>query len=86
MKGYQQLGFSINEDSRGNYIPKIQVSMVKEIYVSNISYSCSEEVAQCEIVEKELRNSDREKFICIHLNIKNQIISYEIVSRGISTS
>ena len=35
MKGYQQLGFSINEDSRGNYIPKIQVSMVKEIYVLN---------------------------------------------------
>ena len=80
MKGYQQLGFSINEDSRGNYIPKIQVSMVKEIYVLNTAYSCSEAVAQCEIVDKEVRSSDREKFICIHLNIKNQIISYEVVS------
>lgn len=86
MKGYQQLGFSINEDSRGNYIPKIQVSMVKEIYVSNTAYSCSEAVAQCEIVEKELRSSDREKFICIHFNIKNQIISYEVVSMGSLTS
>lgn len=86
MKSYQQLGFSINEDSRGNYIPKIQVSRLKEIYVSNIAYSCSEAVAQCEIVEKELRNSDREKFICIHFNIKNQIISYEVVSIGSLTS
>ena len=82
MKGYQQLGFSINEDSRGNYIPKVQVSMVKEIFVSSTAYSCSEDVAQCEIVEKELRNSDREKFICIHFNIKNRIISYEVVSMG----
>ena len=45
MKGYQQSGFSINEDLRGNYIPKVQVSMVKEIYVSNTAYSCSEAVA-----------------------------------------
>ena len=83
MKGYQQLGFEVNDtDSKGNYIPKVQISMVKEIYVSNTAYSCSEAVAQCEIVDKELRNSDREKFICIHFNIKNQIISYEVVSMG----
>ena len=86
MKGYQQLGSSINENSQGNYIPKIQVSLVKEIYVSKISYGCSEAVAQCEIVEKELRNSDREKFICLHFNVKNQIISYEIASVGSLTS
>ena len=61
MKGYQQLGFSINEDSRGNYIPKVQVSMVKEIFVSNTAYSCSEDVANCGIVEKELRNPGREE-------------------------
>jgi len=56
--------------------------MVKEIYVSKTAYSCSEAVAQCEIVDKELRNSDREKFICIHFNVKNQIISYGVVSMG----
>ena len=87
MKGYQQLGFEVNDnDSKGNYIPKVQISMVKEIYVSNTAYSCSEDVANCEIVEKELRNSDREKFICIHFNIKNKIISYEVVSMGSLTS
>jgi len=55
-------------DLSGKYVPRIQVSMVKEIFVSNITYSCSEKVAQSEIVEKELRNSDREKFICLHFN------------------
>lgn len=86
MKGYQQLSLNVNEDSRSNYIPKVQVSMVKEIFVSNIAYSCSEEVAQGEIAEKELRNSGREKFICVHFNIKNRIISYEVVSMGSLTS
>ena len=85
MKSYQQLGFEVNGGSQGNYIPKVQISMVKEIYVSNTACSCSEAVAQCEIVQKELRSSDREKFICIHFNIKNQIISYEVVSMGILT-
>jgi hypothetical protein len=83
MKGYKQLGFQVNEnDLSGRYVPKIQISLVKEIYVSNTAYSCSEAVAQCEIVEKELKNADREKFICIHFNIKNNIISYEVVSTG----
>jgi DNA repair protein RadC len=86
MKGYQQLSLSVNEDSRGDYIPKIQISMVKEIFVSNTAYSCSEDVANSEIAEKELKNSDREKFICVHFNIKNRIISYEVVSMGSLTS
>ena len=83
MKSYQQLGFTVNEnDSKGNYMPRIQIGLVKEIYVSNPSFSCSQAIAEGEIAEKELKNSDREKFICIHLNIKNQIISYEVVSMG----
>ena len=87
MKGYQQLGFEVNDnDSKGNYIPKVQVSMVKEIYISNTAYRCSEDVANSEIAEKELRNSDREKFICIHFSINNKIISYEVVSMGSLTS
>jgi hypothetical protein len=58
MERYQQLGFEVNGGSQGTYIPKVQVSMVKEIYVSNTAYSCSEAVAQCEIVQKELRSSE----------------------------
>jgi len=48
MKGYQQLGLSANEDSQGNYIPKVQVSIVKEVFVANTSYSCSKDVVDCE--------------------------------------
>jgi len=33
-------------------------------------------------LQKEFRNADREKFIAVHLNTKNQIISYEVVSVG----
>ncbi len=82
MKGYQQTLLSVNEYPQGNFIPKIQISMVKEIYVSNTAYNCSDEIANSEIAERELKYSDREKFICIHLNIKNQIISYEVISIG----
>ena len=74
MQSYQQLGFEVNDkELKGRYVPKVQVSMIKEIFVSNTSYSCSEEIAKCEIVEKELRHSDREKFLCIHLNIKTRL-------------
>ncbi len=34
------------------------------------------------MLQKEFRNCDREKFIAVHLNTKNQIISYEVVSVG----
>ncbi len=68
MKSYQQLGFSINKESKGNYIPKVQVSTVKEIYVSNTAYNCSEDVANSEIAENELRNIDMEKLICIYFS------------------
>ena len=82
MKSYQQLEFKVNEDSKSNFIPKVQISMVKEIFVANPVYRCSEDVANGEIVEKELKHSDREKFICLHFNVKNQVISYEVVSVG----
>ena len=83
MKSYQQLSLNVNEGSQtGKYVPKIQISMVKEIYISKESFKNSAEIAQSEIVEKELRHADREKFICLHLNVKNNIISYEVVSIG----
>ena len=83
MKSYQQLNLKTSTDhTGGSYVPKVQISLVKEVYVSSTYYRCSEEIAQSEIAEKELRHSDREKFICIHFNIRNQIISYEVVSVG----
>jgi DNA repair protein RadC len=57
--------------------------MVKEVSVSSEIYRSYEEVAKSELVEKELKYLDREKFICIHLNSKNRLISYEVVSIGL---
>ena len=68
-----------------SFIPQVEVLMVREVQLSNPQYRCSEEIAKSEIA-KDLLKSDREKFICIHLNIKNQIISFEVVSTGSLTS
>jgi DNA repair protein RadC len=68
-----------------NFIPQVELSMVREIKISGQKYNNSEEVAKSEFAENLLK-SDREKFICLHLNVKNQIISFEVVSTGSLTS
>jgi DNA repair protein RadC len=78
MKSYQ----TKETKQLGNRIPCVEVIMVKEVSVSNEVYRSYEEVANSELVEKELKYSDREKFICLHLNSKNRLISYEVVSIG----
>jgi DNA repair protein RadC len=66
-------------------IPQVEVSMVREIKAASKSYRSSEEVAGSEFADSLLK-SDREKFLCLHLNVKNQIISFEVVSTGSLTS
>jgi DNA repair protein RadC len=68
-----------------SFIPQVELSMVREIKISGQKYNSSEEVARSEFA-RSLLKSDREKFICLHLNVKNQIISFEIVSTGSLTS
>jgi len=68
-----------------NVIPQVELSMVREIKISGQKYNSSGEVARSEFA-RSLLKSDREKFICMHLNVKNQIISFEIVSTGSLTN
>jgi len=68
-----------------NFIPQVELSMVREVKISGQKYNSSEEVARSEFAGSLLK-SDREKFICMHLNVKNQIISFEVVSTGSLTS
>jgi len=68
-----------------NFIPQVELSMVREVKISGQKYNSSEEVAKSEFAENLLK-SDREKFICLHLNVKNQITSFEVVSTGSLTS
>lgn len=83
MKSYQQLGLELKEKEEGRRtVPRIEVSVVREVLCPSETLSSSEAVAKSEIVERELKHSDREKFICLHLNAKNRLISYEVVSVG----
>ena len=58
-----------------SFIPQVELSMVREIKISDQKYNRSEEVARSEFAQ-DLLKSDREKFICLHLNIKSRIISF----------
>jgi DNA repair protein RadC len=83
MKSYQQLGFEFREkEETSRRVPRIEVSLVREVPCPSETLSSSEAVAKSEIVERELKHCDREKFICLHLNTKNRLISYEVVSIG----
>ena len=74
-----------NQETLFSFIPQIEISMVREVQISNSKYRCSEEIVESELA-KNLIKSDREKFICLHLNTKNQIISFEVVSIGSLTA
>jgi len=67
-------------------IKKVELYVKENIPVGNDKFSTIESVVDSEIVEKELRHCDREKFIVLHLNIKNKILSYEVVSTGSLTA
>ncbi len=73
------------QESLFSFVPQVEVTMVGEVEWSNSKYSSSEEVAKSKLAQ-DLLKSDREKFICIHLNVKNQLISFEVVSTGSLTS
>ena len=74
-----------SQETLFSFIPQVRVSMVREVQISNPKYICSEGIAESEIA-KDLLKSDREKFICLHLNTKNQLISFEVVSTGSLTA
>jgi len=80
----EQLGTDeIREEGGKSYIARVKLSVVREEAVSKIPViSGPEDVASLDFVKTELISSDRENFVCLHLNIKHAVISYEIVSIG----
>ena len=67
-------------------VSKIELVVKENIPLGNKRFGCSEDIFKSEIVEKELINADREKFIVLHLNVKNEILSYEVASIGSLTN
>lgn len=65
------------------YVQKIKLCVVRENSNDEKLKVCDPvSIANLKLIREELLNSDREKFICLHLDTRNQIISYEIVSVG----
>ena len=73
----------MNEKYFKDYIKRIEIREVAIGVKEKIKrYRCAEEVFNSDIVKYELKGADREKFICIHLDGKNRIRHYEVVSVG----
>lgn len=73
----------IIEEEGKVYVAKIKLSVIRENTASErIEIGSPEDVAALEFIKEELVSSDREKFMCIHLNIKHVVLSYEIISIG----
>jgi len=65
------------------YVTKVSVSLDREeVSGKQTNISCPNDVFELNFLKDELLRSDREKFIALHLNSKNKVISYEIVSIG----
>ena len=60
---------------------KVEIFLVKERIASNANVSCPADIYNLSFIQ-ELRHADREKFVVVHLNARNMIISYEVVSIG----
>ena len=60
---------------------KIEVSVVKDSSMPVFQANTPSEVAGLPRIKK-LSNCDREQFICLHLNARNEVVGYEIVAIG----
>ncbi len=77
----EQMQFLISKNKV--YIQKIKLCLVREeTEDEKMKISEPDEIADLKLIKDELINSDREKFIALHLDTKNQLISYEVVSIG----
>lgn len=66
-----------------SYVSKVSVSLVREeLHAERTTISCPDDVFNLDFLRKEFDLADREKFIVLHLNAKNAVISYEVVSIG----
>lgn len=65
------------------YIQKIKLCLVREeTNDEKLCISSPEDITSLRLIKEELIASDREKFLCLHLDTKNHLISYEVVSIG----
>ena len=65
------------------YIQKIKLCMVREkTKDEKLKVTSPEVIAGLKFIKDEILNCDREKFLCLHLDTRNNVISYELISIG----
>lgn len=64
------------------YIKKLELKFVNCIREKVFKFKCSKDVYKSEIVKDELIEIDREKFLVFHVDGKNRVLNYEVVSVG----
>ena len=63
-------------------IPRVRVSLVKEADTPGLASPSISRPADVVSLLTEAANSDREHFLCVHLDARNRVISMDTVSIG----
>ena len=73
----------IKEEGGTVYIARIRLSLLREDTAEEpIIINSQHDAANLDFIKEEFTESDRERFICLHLNVKHAVISFEVVSVG----
>lgn len=73
----------LDEIQAERFVQKVRLSLIREdVTLYKVNISSPETIYNLDFLREELVGCDREKFVCLHLNIKNDLISYELVSVG----
>jgi DNA repair protein RadC len=73
----------LDEIQAERFVQKVRLSLIREdVTAYKVNISRPELVYQLDFLQEKLVDCDREKFVCLHLNIKNDLVSYELVAVG----
>lgn len=79
----EQLHFENQDKEPSLYVQRIKVIAIREESTHDSYYMHSpESVYELPFLRDELLSSDREMFICLHLNIKHKLVAWEVISIG----
>jgi DNA repair protein RadC len=86
LKYFQPSFDDLSQNEEKSRVRKIKIMAVKEpVNSERVVISKPEDVYNLKFLREELLLADREKLICLHLNVRNMVISYEVVAVGTLT-
>jgi len=86
LKYFQPSFEDLSKSGEKGCVRKIKIMAVKEMVdAQRVIISGPEDVYNLKFLKEELLLADREKLVCLHLNVRNMVISYEVVAVGTLT-